>query len=506
MDVHFRVLGIPRGCNEADMKKAYRQKALDLHPDRNPNGADEFKKVNAAYEALQQHFRRNGGRDVHSGLYSAARGCDNRQPPAGSGFRHARQAHEDEEIPRQFTEEELFGKSPGGFTQERRNFRWKGYARYGAKPKAGDTGSNDGSAGIPNCARPPDRGQSKDVDERWRRAHGARVPVSGYSHVRSGGAPSPMHGNAHSEQREGRQRAESHDATRRSSREPNVFNPPRTTSSETNERPFAFKFGSASGCKENGHSCASDGRAPHREDIRNRAQTTNPSTSDNLFNGSTEGRCNQGDNGKSKGTDVSTDTVSSSGSTSPITSSIIREFESPPTMEEVLNSWEAFNSNLSPGGPKPPPRAHDGSRGEGANGTTCKEDFAFRAAQFAGADSDTSLRSTERRRLDEEYMGGILEEKLQLKRVLFTKRYMPDPADVALMSDSDVYVVCELLRDVCGRMDKVLASRMLKGLCSRCNSLPKQQHCFIFTCSHTSVCTTCAAVCRFCPVCAAPHR
>lgn len=64
MDKHFSVLGLPRGSSETDLKKAYRKKALELHPDRNPNGGDLFKMVNEAYEALQKHYKSNMGMDI----------------------------------------------------------------------------------------------------------------------------------------------------------------------------------------------------------------------------------------------------------------------------------------------------------------------------------------------------------------------------------------------------------------------------------------------------------
>lgn len=34
MRCHYEVLGVPRDCNEADLKKSYRKLALKLHPGR----------------------------------------------------------------------------------------------------------------------------------------------------------------------------------------------------------------------------------------------------------------------------------------------------------------------------------------------------------------------------------------------------------------------------------------------------------------------------------------
>ena len=48
-----QVLGLKGEINNADIKKAYREKASLYHPDRNPSGADMMKLINAAYEVLK---------------------------------------------------------------------------------------------------------------------------------------------------------------------------------------------------------------------------------------------------------------------------------------------------------------------------------------------------------------------------------------------------------------------------------------------------------------------
>lgn len=52
----YQVLGVARGANEAEVKKAYRRLASQLHPDKNPGNPEaeeRLKEVNRAYERIQ---------------------------------------------------------------------------------------------------------------------------------------------------------------------------------------------------------------------------------------------------------------------------------------------------------------------------------------------------------------------------------------------------------------------------------------------------------------------
>lgn len=51
---YYKILGVNKGANEKDVKKAYRKLAMKYHPDKNKDaGAEEkFKKIAEAYEVL----------------------------------------------------------------------------------------------------------------------------------------------------------------------------------------------------------------------------------------------------------------------------------------------------------------------------------------------------------------------------------------------------------------------------------------------------------------------
>ena len=55
MTDYYKILGLDRNSSDSEIKKAFRKKAMDFHPDRNkdnPKAEENFKQVNEAYAVL----------------------------------------------------------------------------------------------------------------------------------------------------------------------------------------------------------------------------------------------------------------------------------------------------------------------------------------------------------------------------------------------------------------------------------------------------------------------
>ncbi|XP_035938905.1 dnaJ homolog subfamily B member 2 isoform X3 [Halichoerus grypus] len=89
MASYYDILDVPRSASADDIKKAYRRKALQWHPDKNPDNKEfaerKFKEVAEAYEVLSdKHKREIYDRYGREGLTGAGTG-PSRAEPGGSG-------------------------------------------------------------------------------------------------------------------------------------------------------------------------------------------------------------------------------------------------------------------------------------------------------------------------------------------------------------------------------------------------------------------------------------
>ena len=80
----YAVLGVDKNADEAAIKKAYRHKARELHPDVNkaPDAEEKFKELNEAYDVLSDP-KKKAQYDRFGTIPGAASGTSG---PAGAGY------------------------------------------------------------------------------------------------------------------------------------------------------------------------------------------------------------------------------------------------------------------------------------------------------------------------------------------------------------------------------------------------------------------------------------
>lgn len=91
---YYEILGVAKGASADEIKKAFRRKAIELHPDKEGGDEAKFKEVNEAYEILKdQSKRQRYDQFGHAGV--GGNGAAGGNPFGGFGGQNGQEMHFD---------------------------------------------------------------------------------------------------------------------------------------------------------------------------------------------------------------------------------------------------------------------------------------------------------------------------------------------------------------------------------------------------------------------------
>jgi curved DNA-binding protein CbpA len=198
----LKALGLGRSATHHDVKKACRERALACHPDRNPSGAELFKRIAAAHEALAAKFRQFELKKTHANVGSVtfaevdpmAAEIVYSSMPRPPSFKNGASSSSRPAATPLFTDEELFGDlgGLGGFDSFREASSHSASQRSSsfrrrfdeASAAAASTADDQTSAGGRRPARAYEPSAAMEAEarrfaERERRAESVRRSMAG---------------------------------------------------------------------------------------------------------------------------------------------------------------------------------------------------------------------------------------------------------------------------------------------------------------------------------------